>query len=109
MAPSSVPAQALSKALDAGTLVMSNATMREITDVLGRPKFRPYLTANEGRDFTQLLDSISLTITIVQRVRRCRDPNEDKFLELALAAQANWIITGDQDLLVLEIFEDTRI
>jgi predicted nucleic acid-binding protein len=39
----------------------------------------------------------------------CRDPNDDKFLALALAIQADCIITGDQDLLVLHPFREIPI
>ena len=39
----------------------------------------------------------------------CRDPKDDKFLSLALAAEAHFFITGDQDLLVLHPFHEVAI
>jgi len=42
------------------------------------------------------------SVTIVPQaamVRECRDPKDDKFLELALDGQADLLVTGDEDLL----------
>ena len=39
----------------------------------------------------------------------CRDPHDDKFLELAVAGCADYLITGDADLLVMERFRTTAI
>jgi predicted nucleic acid-binding protein len=39
----------------------------------------------------------------------CRDPKDDKFLEAALTSQADCLVTGDADLLVLDPFEGIPI
>ena len=39
----------------------------------------------------------------------CRDPNDDKFLELALSGGADCIVSGDKDLLVLHPFRGVPI
>lgn len=39
----------------------------------------------------------------------CRDPKDDMFLALAASGKAAYIITGDQDLLVLQLFRQTRV
>ena len=46
---------------------------------------------------------------VTTTIRRCRDPKDDKFLELAVDAKADWIITGDKDLLELSPFQSTSI
>ena len=46
---------------------------------------------------------------IHEAVRDCRDPDDDKFLELALASRASVIVTGDPDLLVLDPWRGIRI
>jgi uncharacterized protein len=43
-------------------------------------------------------------VPIVQTVRACRDPGDDKFLEVAVNGQADLMITGDRDLLDLDPF-----
>jgi uncharacterized protein len=54
------------------------------------------------------LDAAALFDT-VRVVRVCRDPNDDKFLEVAVNGRADTLITGDTDLLVLDPFERISI
>jgi predicted nucleic acid-binding protein len=42
-------------------------------------------------------------------MRLCRDPNDDRLLELARVGKASYLVTGDRDLLVLDSFHETRI
>jgi predicted nucleic acid-binding protein len=42
-------------------------------------------------------------------IRACRDPRDDKFLEVAVNGRADAIVTGDQDLLVLNPFQGIPI
>jgi putative PIN family toxin of toxin-antitoxin system len=48
-------------------------------------------------------------VPIMQRIELCRDPRDDKFLELALAGRADFLLTGDADLLALRQFHGTAI
>ena len=48
-------------------------------------------------------------IAVSSRIELCRDPKDNKFLELAADGQADYLITGDQDLLVLHPFQATQI
>jgi uncharacterized protein len=48
-------------------------------------------------------------VPIGERVELCRDPRDDKFLELALAGRADLLLTGDADLLALHPFRGTAI
>ena len=48
-------------------------------------------------------------VAITQRITLCRDPRDDKFLELALAGRADFLVTGDVDLLTLDPFHGTAI
>jgi len=97
--PRSVPAQAMRKAELEGRLLLSEATMYELADVLARPKFDPYVTRENRKSFIQRLGQIAQFVPIIQLVRECRDPRDDKFLEVALNGSADVIITGDEDLL----------
>ncbi len=54
-----------------------------------------------------MLDSDLIEIT--ETVNICRDPKDNKLLELAVSGKANFIITGDQDLLVLNPFRNIEI
>jgi uncharacterized protein len=102
--PASVPAQAVRRVIAEDQLLASDATIMELADVLARPKFDPYVTIRERQEFLRLFDRIAERIPIVHLVRACRDPKDDKFLELAVNGEASLIITGDADLLVLHPF-----
>jgi putative PIN family toxin of toxin-antitoxin system len=49
------------------------------------------------------------TVVITERIAACRDPTDDKFLELAVNGQAGMIVSGDADLLALNPFRGIPI
>lgn len=108
------PPHALLEHVRAGTvsLVSSPAPLAERADVIGRSKFDAILTkANTSRERSlaevrQLLEVIEPP-PLPQPV--CRDPDDDQVLALALAAKAELIITGDDDLLSMRSFEGIPI
>jgi uncharacterized protein len=102
--PRSIPGEAVRRAADAGQLLVSAATMEELAEVMGRAKFDPYLSIADRQDFIRLLARIVEVVPIVRRVRACRDPRDDKFLEVAVNGRADIILTGDRDLLALDPF-----
>ena len=59
--------------------------------------------------FLDQLISDGLFINVSNSIKICRDPKDDKYLELAAASKASCIITGDKDLLVLHPFEGIPI
>lgn len=80
----------------------SSATVGELARVLQYPKFQ--LTGPERMEllgdylpFVELLPDPPAAPAPL----RCRDPHDQKFLDLALAAEADLLITGDEDLLAL--------
>lgn len=93
------PRRAVDKALDDGVLLFSEATLNELAEVLSRPKFNHYVSAEDRMLFLGTLGSTAEFVPIVQLVRECRDPRDDKFLEVALNGRAELILTGDADLL----------
>jgi putative PIN family toxin of toxin-antitoxin system len=107
--PGSVPGEAVRKAVDAAQLLVSEATLEELTDVLGRAKFDPYVTIEDRQEFLRLLCRIAEMVPIIHTVRACRDPRDDKFLELAVNGEALLIVTGDDDLLILDPFRGIPI
>lgn len=109
LAPRGVAAQAVDKALGTGVLLVSDATLEELAQVLARPRFDPYLSPSDRQQFFRLLSGVSRRIPITQRVQVCRDPKDDKFLDVALCGQAQAIVTGDKDLLALHPFHGIAI
>jgi putative PIN family toxin of toxin-antitoxin system len=91
-----------------GGLLKSTATENQVIEVLQRPyiapKLRPSYLDNVRRIFAN-----AEPVTIVERIAVCRDPTDDKFLELAINGHADMIVTGDLDLLVLDTFRGIPI
>jgi len=102
--PHSIPAQAVRKALQCGDLLVSHDTLDELAAVLARPKFDRYLSAVDRRRFFHLLSRVAIQIEVLRPVVACRDPKDDKFLEVAVNGRADAILTGDDDLLALHPF-----
>lgn len=101
LAPRSTAAQAVDLALAQGSLLGSDETLAELAEVLARPKFDPYISREDRREFIRLLGGVMQIVPILRKITICRDPRDDKFLEVALAGEAATIISGDKDLLVL--------
>jgi uncharacterized protein len=100
----SKPDQALRYALANGKVLLSLELLEELNEVLGRKKFNRYLTSEEREEILAALVERAVLVEIIEKVQECRDPKDDKVLELALNGEANYIITGDRDLLVLHPF-----
>lgn len=107
--PGSVPRRAFDRAASAGRLLVSDATVAELDRVLRRPKFDRYLAADERMEFLAALVRGAERVAVTEIVRECRDPNDDKFLELAVGGRASHIVSGDADLLVLHPFRGVPI
>ena len=105
----SIPRQAVSKVLRGGLLLFSEYTMGELKEVLFRSKFDRYVSRAERTLFLGQLGTVAELVPIVQIVRKCRDPKDDKFLEVALNGRADAIITGDADLREMHPWRDIAI
>ncbi|MDE2786880.1 MAG: putative toxin-antitoxin system toxin component, PIN family [Chloroflexota bacterium] len=105
----SVPATALWLALDLGSLLMSEALIEELRMVLSKPRFDRYATRAEREEFLRDLTRETETVEITEPVQACRDPDDDKILELAVNGRADYIVTGDDDLLVMNPFRGIPI
>ncbi len=107
--PDSTPARAARQAIDSAIILVSEDTMNELADVLARPNLDRYLSLKTRQQFLLELGEIAQFVPIIQRIRVCRDPRDDKFLELAVNGQAHSILTGDRDLLSLHPFRGIAI
>jgi putative PIN family toxin of toxin-antitoxin system len=99
--PRSVPRQAFGRALEGGKLLISSATLGELREVLYRPVFDKYLGEEERTEFISTLVREAELVDVTEVVTDCRDPRDNKFLELAVSGRATCTISGDEDLLVL--------
>ncbi len=109
LSPRSVSRQAFDLAFRQGTVLVSEAVLNELDNVLHRPKFERFITADERSGFFAKFVQDATVIAVVNVITDCRDPKDNKFLELAVSGAAHSIISGDADLLVLHPFRGVSI
>jgi len=109
MFPQSLPRRAFDLAYSTGNLLTSTAIILELDEVLGRKKFEKYFSMEERVQFISKFFADAEIVEIQETIQACRDRKDDKFLELAVNGSADLIITGDQDLLVLNPFRNIKI
>ncbi len=106
---SGIPALALKKARTNGTLLVSDEVAAEYIQVFSRKKFDKYVPQDIRFAFIENIITNALPVIISSYIIVCRDPQDDKFLSLAVSANAGCIISGDNDLLILDPFHDIPI
>ncbi len=105
----STPAQAFFFAVAEGEILISTALINEIHRVIYRPKFDRYINDSEREDFMLSLVETGKLIDVTETIKVCRDPKDNMILELAVSGKADVIVTGDEDLLVLNPFNEIAI
>ena len=109
MNPGGSPRRATAAARTRGTIALSGGVYGEVAEVLARPKFARVLTDDRRREILELLSAAELWVEPDTEVRDCRDGKDNRYLELALAAGATAIVSGDVDLLVLHPWRGIRV
>src|SRR5690348_5570250 len=84
MARDSVPGQSFRKASREASLLASQETLDELATVLSRRKFDSYASLADRTRFLQLIATAMELVPITTVIRACRDPKDDKFLEVAV-------------------------
>jgi putative PIN family toxin of toxin-antitoxin system len=105
----SIPAQAVDKAVTNAQLVATVETLRELIEKLYSPKFDRYVRRERRDAVLERVASLVEIIDVLQSIRASRDPKDDKFLEAAVNGRVDVIVTGDKDLLGLNPFRGIAI
>ena len=97
-------------AVNRDVILISQPLCDEIENVLQRKKLDKYISI-EKRNlfFLNFINKYALWINPIEKIVACRDPKDNMILELAVAGQADFIITGDKDLKVLNPFRKIQI
>ncbi len=103
------PGRALQEATDRGALLLSLEIAEELAEVLRRNKFDRYVRRKIREEFLKALIQQAVFVEVTENIQACRDPKDDKFLELAVSGNATQVITGDRDLLALNPFRGISI
>ena len=107
--PRSVSRRAFDFVVLQAQLLVSEETLVELDEVLRRPKFSKYISEKQRLDFFAALVRKADVIQVSDVITDCRDNKDNKFLELAISGEASHIISGDNDLLILNPFRSVVI
>ena len=105
----SIPGQAVGRAWREAVTLTSTAILEELRTVLHRPKFARYIQPEKIEPYIEKVGKFGLVLVNSPPIRACRDPRDDKFLEVAVHGHADLIVTGDDDLLALHPFRGIAI
>lgn len=90
-------------------LVFSQELLSEFLDVVNRPKLKKYFSDESVAMVLELIDQYAEFVVVTSSVDVCRDSKDNFLLSLAKDGSVDFLITGDQDLLVIESFVNTEI
>jgi uncharacterized protein len=90
-------------------LIFSEQNIEELITVTRKLKFRKYFDTNKVADLIDLIHTIGKIEKITREPEICRDPKDNFLLALADKGKADYLVTGDADLLILKKYKNTRI
>ncbi|TVQ38925.1 MAG: putative toxin-antitoxin system toxin component, PIN family [Wenzhouxiangella sp.] len=90
-------------------LLFSRVTFLELSSRLARPKFDPYRTVEQMNRYLDWLAELAQWVRPSVRIEDCRDPDDNRFLEVLVDGEGELLISGDSDLLQLHPFEGRPI
>jgi len=90
-------------------LLFSKESFEEFVDVVERPKFKRFISSKDIEQILNLFDQFGELVNIKSNVNICRDEKDNFLLNLSIDGKADYLITGDKDLLVLKKIEKTKI
>ena len=107
--PDSLPAHAVKKGIHEGKIMVSGDTLNELAEVLSRAKFDRYISLENRKEYFRYFGRVVEKVEIIRKTKACRDPKDNKFLEVAINGQAEIIISGGKDLLILHPYQSIQI
>jgi len=90
-------------------LLFSQELLEEFVTVSKRPKLRKYISRDELEDILETIDEVAEFVNVTSEISECRDPKDNFLLSLAVDGKADYLLTGDKDLLVLKKIGKTEI
>lgn len=90
-------------------LLFSEELLEEFIEVASRPKFRKYFPAENVEELLSLFDEFGEMVEVTSELNLCRDQKDNFLLELAKDGKADFLVTGDDDLLIINNFGITEI
>ena len=103
------PAKLVRLALAQHRLVFSQATLSELRTRIYRPKFDCYISLESRESLLHDFNASALWVDVGEPAVYCQDRDDDHFIELALKAQAHYLVSGDKDLPEAPLLAGLRI
>ena len=91
------------------TLIFSDELIEEFVDVVSRPKFKKYFSKRDIEKILEYFDQFGELTKVTSDLKICRDEKDNFLLSLSVDSDADYLISGDKDLLVLEKIGETKI
>ena len=93
------PAQLVLCTLARHRLVFSQTTFEELRTRIYRPKFDRYISLDDRERLLRDFNASAIWVDAAEPAQYCRDRDDDHFIEAALKSQADYLVSGDKDLL----------
>jgi hypothetical protein len=77
--------------------------------VATRPKFQKFFTDDDIQNIIQIFDYYGILIKVTSEVNICRDFKDNFLLNLAIDGNADYLVSGDEDLLEIKNIQETKI
>jgi len=90
-------------------LIFSDESLSEFLTVASRPAFQKYFSNEDILRIIEYIDSEGIIVEVKSKVNLCRDSKDNFLLALAKDSHADYLVTGDKDLLSLKSFNNTLI
>lgn len=90
-------------------IVTCDEQIQELAEVFKKPKFRKYFTDEQIENFFELLEESSVKVDLKTKTVLCRVLKDNYLISLAIDSNADFLITGDNDLIALNKVENTRM
>ena len=90
-------------------LVFSQELLDEFLEVARRPKFRRFFSASDIEEILETIDEYADFVKVQTKIEVCRDTKDNFLLSLSIDGNADFLVTGDKDLLDLTKFGETTI
>jgi putative PIN family toxin of toxin-antitoxin system len=91
------------------TLIFSNELLEEFLEVSERPKFKKFFKKSDMKTLLTQIETFGELIKVESKINECRDPKDNFLLSLSVDSKADFLVTGDSDLLVLGKIKETEI
>lgn len=90
-------------------LIFSKELIEEFLTVAKRPKFEKYFSDDKIANLLSLFDNYGKLVQVTSEIKECRDFKDNFLLSLAVDSKADYLITGDSDLLEISNIKKTKI